>query len=201
MRGSNIISTQRQKKHQPQQNAEAYDEHIAHANGSFGTKSKSIIKPVTDDGDGPWLGYKSYFDACAKINDWTDHEKGSYLTVSLRGQAQGVLGNLPLNARQDFDEHVTSLEEYRTQLRECRQKATERLPELGQDVRRLTNLTYSTAPNDVSEILAKEQFVDCLANTDMRLRVKQAKPLNLNDAVRHAVELEAFNKAERKRDE
>jgi len=201
MRGSNIISTQRQKKHQPQQNAEAYDEHIAHANGSFGTKSKSIIKPVTDDGDGPWLDYKSYFDACAKINDWIDHEKGSYLAVSLRGQAQGGLGNLPLNARQDFDELVTSLEEYRTQLRECRQKATERLPELGQDVRRLTNLTYSTAPNDVSEILAKEQFVDCLANTDMRLRVKQAKPLNLNDAVRHAVELEAFNKAERKRDE
>ena len=35
----------------------------------------------------------------------------------------------------------------------------------------------------------------------MQLRVKQARPLNLNDAVRHAVELEAFNKAERKRDD
>ena len=35
----------------------------------------------------------------------------------------------------------------------------------------------------------------------MQLRAKQARPLNLNDAVRHAVELEAFNKAERKRDD
>jgi hypothetical protein len=67
-------------------------------------------------------------------------------------QAQGVLGNLPLNAKQDFDELVRSLEErfspsnqtelYRKQLRERRQKAAESLPELGQDVRRLTNLAY-----------------------------------------------------------
>ena len=32
----------------------------------------------------------------------------------------------------------------------------------------------------------------------MRIRIKQARPENLNDAVRHAVELEAFNRAERK---
>ena len=75
------------------------------------------------------------------------------------------------------------------------------MPELGQDVRRLTNLAYPMATNDVREILAKEQFIDGLASADMRLRVKQARPLNLDDAVRHAVELEAFNKAERKRDD
>ena len=89
-----------------------------------------------------------------------------YLDVSLRGQAQGVLGNLPLNARQDFDELVRSLEErfspssqtamHRTQLRDRRQKTADSLPELGQDVRRLTNLAYPTAPNNVREILAKE---------------------------------------------
>ena len=33
----------------------------------------------------------------------------------------------------------------------------------------------------------------------MRLRIKQARPTNLNDAVRHAVELETCNKAEEKR--
>lgn len=89
---------------------------------------------------------------------------------------KGVLGNLPLNARQDFDELVRSLEKrffpsnqtelYRTQLR-----------------------------------VAKEQFIAGLASADMRLRVKQERPLNLSDAVRHAVELEGFNKAERKHDE
>ena len=32
----------------------------------------------------------------------------------------------------------------------------------------------------------------------MRLRIKQARPVDLNDAVRHAVELDAFNSAERR---
>jgi hypothetical protein len=101
-----------------------------------------MIKPATYDGKSPWLDYKSHFDVCAKINDWTDTEKGLYLVVSLRGQAQGVLGNLSLNARQDFDELVRSLEErfspssqtglHRTQLRERRQKAADSLPELNQ---------------------------------------------------------------------
>ena len=33
----------------------------------------------------------------------------------------------------------------------------------------------------------------------MRLRIKQARPTNLNGSVRHAVELETCNKAEEKR--
>ncbi|CAG2243407.1 unnamed protein product [Mytilus edulis] len=174
-------------------------------------KNKNIIKPATFDGQGSWIDYKSHFEACSSINGWTDTEKGLYLAVSLRGQAQGVLGNLPTDKRQTFIELVRSLEErfspanqtelYRTQLRERRQKASESLPELGQDIRRLANLSYPTAPNDVRETLAKEQFVDGLMSVDMRLRIKQARPADLNDAVRHAVELEAFNKAEIKREE
>ena len=51
------------------------------------------------------------------------------------------------------------------------------------------------APSDIT-ITAKELFIDCLVSSDMRLRIKQARPANLNDAVRHAVELEAFNRTE-----
>jgi hypothetical protein len=61
-------------------------------------KTKNIVKPATYDGKGPWLDYKSHFDACSEINHWSDKEKGLYLAVSLRGQAQGVLGNLPLES-------------------------------------------------------------------------------------------------------
>ena len=59
-------------------------------------------------------------------------------------------------------------------------------------------MAYQTAPSDLRETLAKEQFIDALVSSDMRLRIKQARPTSLNMAVRHAVELEAFNKAERK---
>ncbi|CAG2239410.1 unnamed protein product [Mytilus edulis] len=174
-----------------------------------GYKNKNIVKTATYDGKGPWLDFRSHFDACSQINNWTDKEKGLYLAVSLRGQAQGVLGNLTQESRQDFKELVKALEErfspsnqtelYRTQLRERHQRAVETLPELGQDIRRLTNLAYATAPNEVRETLAKEQFIDSLIDSDMRLRIKQARPTDLNDAIRHAVELEAFNKAESKR--
>ena len=78
-----------------------------------------------------------------------------YLAVSLRGNAQGVLGNLPGTDQRDYKALCIALEQrfaptnqtelYRAQLRERKQKAVETLPELGQDIRRLTNLAYPTA--------------------------------------------------------
>lgn len=130
--------------------------------------------------------------------------------MSLRGQAQGVFGN-PKSKRTDYRELPQALEDrfapgnptelHRVQLRDRRQKATETMAELGHDIRRLTNLAYPSAPADVRETLAKEQFIDSLANSDTRLRIKQARPNNSNDAVRHAVELEAFFRAERRQQE
>ena len=84
------------------------------------------------------------------------------------------------------------------QLRERRKKASETMAEHWQDIRRLTNLAYPKAPSDVQETLAKEQFVDALVNSEMRLKIKQARPVDLNDAVRHAVEVEAFYREENK---
>ena len=154
-----------------------------------------------------WTDFKAHFDACAELNGWTDKEKGLYLAVSLRGQAQGVFGNLSSKSN-DYTELSNALQErfappkqtdlYRVQLKERRQRATESLTELGQDIWRLINLAYPTAPADLRETLAKEQFIDALVSSDMRLRIKQARPTSLNMAVRHSVELEAFNKAERK---
>ncbi|CAC5414114.1 unnamed protein product [Mytilus coruscus] len=142
-----------------------------------GYKNKNIVKTATYDGKGPWLDFRSHFDACSQINNWTDKEKALEERFSPSNQT----------------------ELYRTQLRERHQRAVETLPELGQDIRRLTNLAYATAPNEVRDTLAKEQFIDSLIDSDMRLRIKQARPTDLNDAIRHAVELEAFNKAEIKR--
>lgn len=142
------------------------------------------------------------------LNNWNEREKGLYLAVSLKGQAQGVLGNLPYAQKHDYALLVIALEErfspsnqndlYRTQLRERKQRAAETLPELGHSIRRLTNLAYPIAPGEFRETLAKEQFIDALLDSDMRLRVKQARPLNLNDAIRHDLELEAFVKSDRR---
>ena len=174
------------------------------------TSGSVRVKPATFDGTGSWLDYRAHYDAVAEINNWNQTEKGLYLAVSLRGQAQGVFGNISTQSK-DYDKLVKALEErfappnqtelYRVQLRERKQTASETLSALGQDIRRLTNLAYPTAPCDVRETLAKEQFIDALHSSDIRLRVKQARPSDLNDAVRHAVELEAYDRTERKKQE
>ena len=176
--------------------------------GKSKPKLGSVMKPATYDGTGIWSDYRAHFEACAEINKWSDDEKGLYLAVSLRGQAQGVLGNLSKKSN-NYKELSTALEErfappnqtelYRCQLRDRRQKASESLAELAQDVRRLTNLAYASAPSEIKETLAKEQFIDSLYSSDIRLKVKQARPVDLNDAVRHAVELEAYYRAEQKK--
>ena len=103
------------------------------------------VKPATFDGTGSWLDYRAHFDAVAEINRWSQTEKGLYLAVSLRGQAQGVFGNLSTQSK-DYDKLVQALEQrfappnqtelYRVQLRERRQTASETLSALGQDIRR-----------------------------------------------------------------
>ena len=177
--------------------------------GQVRSKSRSFVKAATYDGTGLWNDYLSHFESVCKLNEWTDAEKALYLAASLRGQAQGVLGNLPRDDRESYRTLVKALQDrfaplnqtelYRAQLRERRQKPSESLPEMGQDIRRLVNLAYPTAPTDVREILATEQFLDGLYNSEMRLKIKQARPLNLNDAIQRAVELEAYNRAERQR--
>ena len=63
---------------------------------------------------------------------------------------------------------MNQTELYRAQLEEKRQKATETLPQLGQDIQRLTRLAYPTASADVCETLVKEYFI---SSFDMHLRI------------------------------
>ncbi|CAC5379627.1 unnamed protein product [Mytilus coruscus] len=127
--------------------------------------------------------------------------------VAFRGQAQGIFGDLPIDKQQNYKALVNALEQsfappnqtelYRVQLTERRQKASESLPELGQSIRRLINQAYPTVPEDVRDTLAKQYFIEALADSEMRIRIKQSRPHGLNDALRVAVELETYNRAEK----
>lgn len=48
-------------------------------------------------------------------------------------------------------------------------------------------------------MIAKDQFVDLLADFDLRLRIQQSRPNSLNGVARFAVEIRAYFRAERKR--
>jgi hypothetical protein len=53
----------------------------------------------------------SHFDACSRINQWSENEKGLYLAVVLRGQAQCILGDLSIDKLQDYKSLMKALEE------------------------------------------------------------------------------------------
>ena len=96
------------------------------------------------DGSGPWQDFHAHFEACVEISGWKYIQKGSYLAVSLRGNAQGVLGNLPKGSNPDCQSLERAHEErfappsqtelYRVQMRERYQRVGESLPALGQAI-------------------------------------------------------------------
>ena len=168
-------------------------------------KKKIDIKPASFDGTNSWKDYKSHFDACAKINNWSIEEKELFLAVSLRGQAQGVLGDLHEDTNRHYYVLVKALEERfaplnRQSFIECNcargVKRRQSQLELGQAIRRLVNQAYPTAPGDVRETLAKDQFIDALKDQEIRIKIKQSRPSNLNSAVQLAVELESYYRTE-----
>ena len=172
--------------------------------GTSGVK----MKPATFDGSTSWLDYKTHFDMCSELNGWSIVQKGLYLAVRLRGHAQGVLGNMPAEDRNNFEKLIKALSErfspesqtelYRAQLKERQWKQHgENIPEFGQRILRLTTLAYPDANTSLIDTLAMGNFIDSISDSEMGLSIQQTRPKVFNEAVKVAVELEAFDKAER----
>ena len=170
---------------------------------------KPVITPDHFDGTKSWRDYRVHFEVCAEVNNWTEVQKASFLSVSLRGRAQQVLTDLGANKRKIYTELLAALESrfnpanqtlyYRVQLKSRTKANNESLPELAQAIRRLTTQAYPDASYDLLETLALDHFVDALADSDMRYRVCQAKATTVDAAVCAALEWEAFQKAEKQR--
>ena len=167
---------------------------------------KPVVMPDKFDGSIAWQDYQAHFDLCAELNAWSDIQKANYLAVSLRGAAQELLGDMSCDMRQNYQFLTGTLcarfgsegqtELFRTQLKSRQRKSGESLPELAQSIRRLVSRAYPDATLGLREILSKDCFVDALLDSEIRLRLKQSKPTNLNETVKLAIELEAFQLAE-----
>ena len=129
--------------------------------------------------------------------------------MSLRGQAQGVLGNLPATDRENYEKLVKTLSErfspesqtelYRAQLKEREWNHGDNVAEFAQRILRLITLSYPRADTALVDSLAMGYFIDAISDAEMRLKIKQTRPKDLNEAIKVAIELEAFDRAERRR--
>lgn len=64
------------------------------------------------------------------------------------------------------------------------------MPELAEDVERLTRFAYpSAAPEQAIILLAKDQFINALPDEDIRLRLRQSHPSTMQQALETALDL------------
>ena len=195
--------------HQRQVEEDLWYPRRSNAGPSGAALQKPVITPDHFDGTKSWRDYRVHFEVCAEVNNWTEVQKASFLSVSLRGRAQQVLTDLGANKRKIYTELLDALESrfnpanqtlyYRVQLKSKTKADNESLPELAQAIRRLATQAYPDASYDLLETLTLDHFVDALVDTDMRYRVYQAKATTLDAAVCAALEWEAFQKAEKHR--
>ena len=172
-----------------------------------GRSSKSV-RPSPFDGKSSWEAYQTQFKLLAELNHWTEQEKATHLAISLRGPALTVLTNLPEEQRSDFSALSAALknrfgnnhqaELNRAHLRGHTKRRDETLPELAEDIERLTRLAYPEAAETMVTVLAKDQFIDALPDEDMRLRIRQSRPPSLRQALETALELESYSLASRR---
>ena len=173
------------------------------------TKERPLMKPDRYDGKTSWTAYNKHFELCAELNGWNERDKLQYLAVLLTGPAQQILGSLPKETTEDYIRLVKALqarfdptgrlELHRAQLRNRRQKTSESLVELAEDIRRLVDKVYVDLSADSRDRMARDHFLDALSDGEIRIRVIQMRTATLDDAVAGAVELEALQKAEKAR--
>ena len=177
--------------------------------GEGACATKPVQRAPPYDGRSTWEAYRTQFEMLARVNNWNEMEKATYLAVSLKGPALTVLSNIPHDNLYNYSSLITALEArfgsahqaelHRIKLKNRTRKREESLAELAEEVERLARLAYPEAPSEMLELLAKDQFIDALADGDMRLRTRQSHPKSLREALQTALELEAFQLANQQR--
>jgi len=169
-------------------------------------RNRPLMFPEHFSGDTSWDDYQVHFEAIANLNGWNRREKAAYLVAGLRGPAQKTLADIAECDEYRYEE-ITELlknrfgagdraELYLAELR-CRvRNDRENLREYGQAIQRLTNLAYPELPNVVRGRMARIHFADGMNDAEMRVRLFQAQPASLEEAITIAMEVETFRRIE-----
>ena len=165
-------------------------------------------KPQTYDGSSSWTDYKVHFETVSKLNQWSEDVKSLKLIACMSGTALAVLGDIDTNKPPNYQELLDILtkrfapsnqtEMYRAQIESRIRKKNETLPELAQDMKRLTRLAYPTATHEIRDILAYKAFRDALNDHDLEWAICQANVETIDAALHAALKYEAFYASKKK---
>ena len=117
-----------------------------------------------------------------------------FLTPEVKQNYQGLVAALN---RQFNPGNCTEL--FRIQLRNRTRRDKEGIPQLAQSIRHLVLQALPQAHGELFEVLCRDHFLDALGDSDLRFKIFQAHTETFDETVAAAIEMEAFQQAERQR--
>ena len=142
------------------------------------------------------------FENCSEYLNWTVRDRLFHLKASLEGPAGQLLWNAPKDIsvsrliellRNRFGTN-NQAERYRAELRARKRQPNELLQSLYHDIARLMSLAYPGQTGVMSEVVARDAFLEALDDPQLRIRILEREPKTLEDALHSASRLEALER-------
>ena len=165
--------------------------------------SKIVMKPPRFEGKEHCIeSHLVQFEIVAKRNGWDDSEKADFLKCSLVGEASQLLRDLSESATYDDIVYklrqrygtIEQLESFRMELKQRKRRPGESLSSLLKDIRRIFTLAFPGPPNYMTELAAKDAFVEGLDDRELMIKVCEREPETLDQAYRIAERMELYQK-------
>ena len=142
------------------------------------------------------------FENCSEYLNWSARDRLFHLKASLEGPAGQLLWNAPKDItvnrlvellRNRFGTN-NQAERYRAELRARKRRPNELLQSLYHDIARLMSLAYPGQTGVMSEVVARDAFLEALDDPQLRIRILEREPKTLEDALHMACRLEALER-------
>ena len=164
--------------------------------------SRKEKEPAKFNGRSDWQDYLDHFNAVAEWNEWSYHDSGLQLAISLTEEAREVLGGLSVCQKHDYNSLVDALtrrfspagreSRYSLELMNRSCQPNEDVTSYGHTIRRLAIKAYPGQTLDEKWLV--DLFIRGLPNQDMKRHVYLTKPLSLSEAINSAVTFDAFDR-------
>ena len=162
---------------------------------------KAFLKPPKFEGKDSCIeSHLTQFEIIARRNQWDDWEKADYLKCTLTGEANHILRDLSSTAT--YDEVVARLrqrygsldcmEACHVALKTRVRQPGETLSYLMKDIRSLFLQAYPGQTSTLSEIMARDAFVNALQDRDLMIKVLEREPATLDQAFKIAERMELY---------
>ncbi|HSN23793.1 MAG TPA: zinc finger CCHC domain-containing protein [Methylomicrobium sp.] len=149
----------------------------------------------------PLATHLARLENCSRYYGWNSDDRLCHLRASLDGIAASILWELEPDStesdllallQQRFGDSEQT-ESYRVQLKARRRLPGESLQHLYQDVCRLLALSYPAEQSKLSQLVARDAFLDCLNDPSIRIRILEKDCTNIQQAYTVAARFEAFS--------